>query len=817
MNNAAVQTARCGLEGQGQNAGRPPRKRATMSDRQMTARVRADVLNNGMDLVGFAPVSRWAKAPFLLSPKAILPESRTVIVAGIHITDTWTEMGGEPEPQDRSPGGWMDQNSLMDRVAYRVVRRLSDRGYRAIAVASSNIWRYRRFEGIPSLFAPDLSHIHAAAAAGLAEIGWSGLAITPEFGPRVRFISIVTDAELDPTPLYRGPSLCDRCMECVRHCPTQALSRDFNGPEPHRVEIEDRVFRYANKNAWRCAWAEHFNLDLNSDTLKTVAHVDEEVILREMAERGRRGHERGVCQKVCIPPHLRTDEPSFGRTDKKIAMKRIHRRYPDTMPTLRKIRDDLFAEAVRLGVDLAAAGPLQAKTKAGQRALLEAPGMKTVLAFAMEVPAEAFGPAGVAPDTRPIFGVGFSRAMHHILLRLARRVEDCGYHAAAYTGLLPPDHRPEVSEFASMTGLGQLDADGFLTTAEFGRNVVAGAITTDAPLDPSPPVCPAHPAPAPRPARLRAELEAVARDHLASLFGVAAADVFDEIVEDLRANVDERLLGEKVVDENPDYHGPYRPRVVREERRIRHPRDLLSEARSVIVLGMPFPRAIIENAGDPQRAQIGTYAFYQYETCFELRLAASAVTKRLHNAGYRALPTENLTGIGSLVDSHRGLLPDARCNALEAVAAGLGSLGRSGALLTPEHGPHQRLIAIVTDAPLRPSPLRKGVWPCADCRACVKACPMTALSDGGLEVRIRGMRVSYPAVDRHRCDWSKRYALCPEEGPALIGNKTNVPKPEGPITIEMIAEGCAHRDPIMKSRPCILETCLKMCPAGYAK
>ncbi len=792
-----------------------------MSDRVMTARVRAEVLNNGLDLVGFAPTSRWAKAPFLMSPGAILPGSRTVIVGAIHITDTWTEMGGEPEPQDRSPGGWMDQNSLLDRVAYRVVRLLEDHGYQAIAVASSNIWRYRRFEGIPSLFAPDLSHMHAAAAAGLAIIGWSGLAITPEFGPRVRYISIVTDAELDPTPLYSGPELCDLCMDCVRACPTFALSKDFNSPKPHVVEIEDKVFKYANKNAWRCAWAEHFNLDLNSETTKTVDHVDEEVILRETAEKGRRGHERGVCQKVCIPPHLRTDEPSFGRPEKKIAMRRINRRYPETMPTLRKIRDDLFAEAVRLGVDLAACGPLQAETKAGQLAVKDAPGMKTVLALAIRVPPEAVGPAAAAPDVQGVFGVGYARHMHHILLRLARRMEDYGYHAASYTGHLPPAHYPEVSEFAVMAGLGRLGADGVLETEEFGRNVLAGAITTDAPLDPSPEVSVAHPAPAarpaPRPARLRAELESVARENLVSLFGVAGAEVFDQLVADLRANVDERQLGERVVDDNPDYHGPYRPRVVRENVRLRLPRDLLPGARSVIVLGMHFPRAVMENAGNPERAQIGTYAFYQYETTFELRFAAVELVKKLNAAGYRALPTENLTGIGSLVDSHRGLLPDARCNALEAVAAGLGQLGRSGALLTPEYGPHQRLIAIVTDAELPRDAMQRGAWPCRDCRACVEACPMTALAvDHGFEVRVNGAKVWHPAIDRHRCDWSKRYALCKEEGPALIGNKTDVPKPEGNITIEMIAEGCAHRDPIMKSRPCILETCLKVCPAGRA-
>src|SRR5512137_2579167 len=135
-----------------------------MPDRITTDQVRADLLGHGMDLVGFGPVSRWEHAPYLLSPQAILPEAETVVVAAIHITDTWTEMGGEPEPQDRSPGGWMDQNSLLDRIAYRLVRLLNDAGQKAIAIASSNIWRYRAIEGIPSVFAPDLSHIHAATA-----------------------------------------------------------------------------------------------------------------------------------------------------------------------------------------------------------------------------------------------------------------------------------------------------------------------------------------------------------------------------------------------------------------------------------------------------------------------------------------------------------------------------------------------------------------------------------------------------------------------------------------------------------------------------
>ncbi len=815
-----------------------------MVDRNLTELVKAEVLSHGMDLVGFAPVDRWKNAPFLLSPQAILPGCKTVVVGGIHITDTWTEMGGEPEPQDRSPGGWMDQNSLLDRIAFRVARFLSDRGHRAIGVASSNIWRYREFPGVPSLFAPDLSHIHAATAAGLAEIGWSGLAITPEFGSRVRYISIVTDAELTPTPMYSGPKLCDMCMECVKHCPTAAMRKELKA-QPHTVEIGGKTYKYANKNMWRCAWAEHFNLDLNSENLKKMDHVGEKEILQETAENGRRGHERGVCQKVCVPPHLRTKQPSFGRPDKLIAQNRINRRYPESMPTLRKMRDDLIALAVRCGADLAAVGPLAADSPAGQLALKDAPGGRTVLAFAFRMPPEVrevmANPQKYGDDVRAPYHYGFDRLMHHLLLRVARQVEDYGYHASSYTGTHDPKGG-DADAFAAMAGLGevvaqkkelneyekrsesahriaQLDTVGRLKTPEFGQDVFVGAVVTDAPLDATSRVEGKAEVSTPRvrtPKQLRSELERLAGQNLVSLFGVADPAAFDNLLADLKANINEQELGEWVYDSNQDYHGPYVPKVERRVTHLRHPKDLLPSAKSVIVLGMHLPREVLENAGLSDSQQVGTYGFHQYQTCFELRIAASQLAKHLSERGYRVYASENLTGLGSQVDGHRGLLPDARCNALEAVAAGLGEIGQSGALLTPEHGPNQRRIVLVTDAELPADQPVVNQHLCTDCGACESKCPMSAFEKGTFKVRVGAAKIEYPKIKRHRCDWSKKYALCKEEGPALIGNKTDVPTPAGEITIDTIAAALPGRDPIMKRRPCILESCLRFCPAGKA-
>jgi len=104
---------------------------------------------------------------------------------------------------------------------------------------------------------------------------------------------------------------------------------------------------------------------------------------------------------------------------------------------------------------------------------------------------------------------------------------------------------------------------------------------------------------------------------------------------------------------------------------------------------------------------------------------------------------------------------------------------------------------------------------CKECDTCAETCPMQAIDSKSFKVRVGDSEISIPDIERHLCYWSKRYALCKDEGPELIGNITNVKPPEGrAITIEDIAEASKEKDPIMKSRTCILETCLRNCPAG---
>lgn len=143
----------------------------------------------------------------------------------------------------------------------------------------------------------------------------------------------------------------------------------------------------------------------------------------------------------------------------------------------------------------------------------------------------------------------------------------------------------------------------------------------------------------------------------------------------------------------------------------------------------------------------------------------------------------------------------------------MADVGQSGAALTPDYGPHVRYITLITDAEIPADEVYSGPALCVNCNACRQKCPMNALSGKSFSLEIAGKTINYPEIDRFRCDWSKRYSLCPEEGPALIGNTTKVEAPAGDITIEQLADACTKKDQVMKQRTCILETCLRNCPA----
>jgi epoxyqueuosine reductase len=220
----------------------------------------------------------------MMSPQGILPKAKSVVVCAIHHPDACIELGGEISPHHQGPyvvQGVM--NDKLDLISFKIARFLEAKGYQTVPIAASNIWRYMQYKELDAIFAPDISNIYSSVAAGLSEMGWHGIALTPEYGPRNRFVSIITEAPLKPDPLYNGPKLCDMCGECIRACPTDAYRKEVNGVKT--IVIEGREYSFANKNLWRCSWAEHFGLDLD---MEIPEKVDEDVIMAHLNASGLR-------------------------------------------------------------------------------------------------------------------------------------------------------------------------------------------------------------------------------------------------------------------------------------------------------------------------------------------------------------------------------------------------------------------------------------------------------------------------------------------------------------------------------------------------
>jgi epoxyqueuosine reductase len=72
-----------------------------------------------------------------------------------------------------------------------------------------------------------LPAVQAARLAGLGVIGVNGLLHTPEYGSSVTIGAVLTDMPLsDGVPLEEEDGYCPQCGECVRQCPTGALTYD---------------------------------------------------------------------------------------------------------------------------------------------------------------------------------------------------------------------------------------------------------------------------------------------------------------------------------------------------------------------------------------------------------------------------------------------------------------------------------------------------------------------------------------------------------------------------------------------------------------
>ena len=225
-----------------------------------------------MDAVGIAPASALDGEDFLHSPERILPGAKSIIVFTKRIPDgviqaayRRTEDGNKYAQSiyaafgtDLTPG--MELFFMQFNIAQFIERNL---GYTTVPIPSGPMHNVTQTnQKMPAFVGPRrvqyLIHSErAAVAAGLGEIGWNNLLLTPENGPRQGIGLVLTTMELEYDEPYSGPKLCDpeKCGICSGLCPMHAIPAAGKEADTDVYRVGGKDYETARINSNACAVA----------------------------------------------------------------------------------------------------------------------------------------------------------------------------------------------------------------------------------------------------------------------------------------------------------------------------------------------------------------------------------------------------------------------------------------------------------------------------------------------------------------------------------------------------------------------------------
>lgn len=185
----------------------------------------------------------------------------------------------------------------------------------------------------------------------------------------------------------------------------------------------------------------------------------------------------------------------------------------------------------------------------------------------------------------------------------------------------------------------------------------------------------------------------------------------------------------------------------------------VAEYPRALSIGIALPHSIVNQLPHREdRAVAVSYRHHAYDVINQrLDHVTSWLSGLLQRDGYRALPVP----AAKRVDDER--LCAIFSHKLAAHLAGLGWIGKSCLLVTPEVGPRVRWGTVLTDAPLTETgePMDPR---CGDCVQCVEICPVRAFTGNSFrEDEPREMRYDARKCDRyfaHMKEKTPDWAVC---------------------------------------------------------
>jgi epoxyqueuosine reductase len=224
----------------------------------LTEELKAASKDAGADLVGVADLGPF-KVERSLLPPSTLERFISVVSVAVRLDDAVVD-GIEGAPTPEYARHYRAANARLDSITAQLARWAGVRGFSASAIPASQVVDEVNLLG-------SISH---KAVARLAGIGWQGkslLIVSPQYGPRIRLATLLTDMPLSPdAPLQNR---CGTCRKCAEACPASAI---------RNISTRDRY-----------------------ETREDALHLNRcvEQTLRFKARPGIGAQVCGVCVKVC--------------------------------------------------------------------------------------------------------------------------------------------------------------------------------------------------------------------------------------------------------------------------------------------------------------------------------------------------------------------------------------------------------------------------------------------------------------------------------------------------------------------------------------
>lgn len=193
-----------------------------MFDEKLKSEIYQRATELGAKIVRTCSVSKWETNPLQKPefwPQNIWPWAKNVIVLAIPLLYPMAATAPSMVYKEQ----YDTSNRIMDDIGYFLASYINtEKQYRAFYFPRDC------YDGMEALLRHEeaaFSHVIAGYYAGVGTIGDSHNLITKEYGPRIRLVSVITDAPIEPDEMIKD-SYCTHCGVCLKKCPAQCFTKD---------------------------------------------------------------------------------------------------------------------------------------------------------------------------------------------------------------------------------------------------------------------------------------------------------------------------------------------------------------------------------------------------------------------------------------------------------------------------------------------------------------------------------------------------------------------------------------------------------------